>query len=413
MNKRLKEILDRKQEIRTSLQGDEDIDVKAIETELRELEDEEKKIQERREMADKIQTGEIEGRAIEMPKFEAKAEVRNLKWDKALETEEYRSAWAKDMMGMSLDEEERSFMDKVNEEYRAFTHTTDNTAILIPKTVADGIWKRAEEQSSLWTDVRKLRVRGELTLLGSDHNGDDARWYTEDEEVDTDKLGFADLNLTGCELAKAIQVTWKLRKMALPEFEAYIQTEIGERMGKSLGAAVYAGKGKPGVGDSFKPEPLGIKTALSAETDTPQIKEYADGKITYENLTGVMGGLHSAYANGTTIYANNKTIWNKLANILDARGIPLFIADVKSGGVGRIFGLTVKSDAGIPDDEILVGNLGAGYIANINEDVTMHRDEQMKKRLTDYMGYAIVDGAPRDTLAFTILVPGTADVPEV
>lgn len=402
---RIKEIEIRMAAILALLDSNDDVNVTELNTEVDALNEERSKIEARQATAAKINTGTIVTRTIEQPKGVVNVDVRNLKWDAALETEEYRSAWAKDMMGQTLEEEERSFIDKVNQEYRAFTHDTDNTAILIPKTVADGIWKRAEEQSSLWTDVRKLRVRGELTLLGSDNTGDDARWYTEDDEVDTDKLGFADLNLTGCELAKAIQVTWKLRKMALPEFESYIQTEIGERMGKSLGHAVYSGKGKPGVGDTFKPEPLGIKTALSAESGTPQVKEYADGKITYEDLTGVMGGLHSAYANGTTIYANNSTIWNKLANILDARDIPLFIADVKTGGVGRIFGLTVKSDAGIPDNEILVGNLGAGYVANINEDVTMHRDEQMKKRLTDYMGYAIVDGAPRDNLAFTILVP--------
>ncbi|MEF7566447.1 phage major capsid protein, partial [Bacillus infantis] len=82
------------------------------------------------------------------------------------------------------------------------------------------IWKRAEEQSSLWTDVRKMRVTGNLTMIKSDGKGDNARWYEEDEIVDTDQLGFGELNLTGCELAKAFQVSWKLRKMAVPQFEA-------------------------------------------------------------------------------------------------------------------------------------------------------------------------------------------------
>ncbi|MGG3452162.1 phage major capsid protein [Domibacillus aminovorans] len=407
MNKRLKEILQRKQEIRTALQGDEQIDLKAMEEELRGLDEEQKEIEKRQEIAKGIATGEIEGREIPNPLHddgEKKPEIRSMKWDAAIETEEYRTAWAKDMIGQSLSDEERETLDRVNDEYRAFTHNTTNTQILIPKTIAAGIWKRAEEQYPLWADVRKLRVTGNLTMIKSDNNSVNAKWYDEPTIVDTDQLGFGQLELTGCELAKAIQVTWKLRKMALPEFEAYITREIGDRMGISLSTAVYVGKGKPGVGDTFKPEPRGIKTVLSAEASTPQIKEYvvADG-VKFTDLTGVMAAIHSSYVNGATIYANNATIWNLLANIVDGQGRPMFMADVMAGGVGRIFGRTIKADASIPEGEILVGNVNAGYLANINEDITMYREEHVRERLTDYMGYAIVDGDVVDSKAFVIL----------
>ncbi|MEF7566444.1 hypothetical protein V4V35_26040, partial [Bacillus infantis] len=86
------------------------------------------------------------------------------------------------------------------------------------------------------------------------------------------------------------------------------------RMGKALGKGVYEGPGKPGASETFKPQPLGIKTALTAETETPGIIEYTDAP-TYKDFTTVLGGLHSSYSNGTTIYANNKTIWSLLANL--------------------------------------------------------------------------------------------------
>jgi HK97 family phage major capsid protein len=413
MNKRLKEILARKQEIRTLLQGDEDINVEEIQEELRELQEEEKKIQERREMAEKINAEEIEGREIPKPKEkeQPKAEIRNMNWNEAIDTEEYRSLWAKEMMGQTLTSEERDTFNKVNDEYRAFTHTTENSQILIPKTIAAGIWKRAEEQYPLWADVRKFRVPGNLSMLKSDGNSVDARWYTEDQTVDTDKLGFGQLDLTGCELAKAIQVTWKLKKMALAEFEAYIIREIGDRMGISLSKAVYEGKGKPGTGDTFKPEPRGIKTVLTAEADTPQILEYDETKgVEFKTLTGVMAAIHSSYVNGATIYASNSSIWNILANIVDGQGRPMFITDVQSGGVGRILGRSIKPDAAIPEGEFLIANVSAGYVANINEDITMYREDHVRERLTDYMGYAIVDGDVLDSKAFVILQAGTPTV---
>ncbi|MFL7940806.1 phage major capsid protein [Priestia megaterium] len=413
MNKRLKEILARKQEIRTLLQGDEDINVEEIQEELRGLQEEEKKIQERREMAEKINTGDLEGREIQKPKEQEqpKTEIRNMNWNDAIDTEEYRSLWAKEMMGQTLTSEERDTFNKVNDEYRAFTHTTENSQILIPKTITAGIWKRAEEQYPLWADVHKFRVPGNLSMLKSDGNSVDARWYTEDQTVDTDKLGFGQLDLTGCELAKAIQVTWKLKKMALAEFEAYIIREIGDRMGISLSKAVYEGKGKPGAGDTFKPEPRGIKTVLTAEADTPQILEYDETKgVEFKTLTGVMAAIHSSYVNGATIYASNSSIWNILANIVDGQGRPMFITDVQSGGVGRILGRSIKPDAAIPEGEFLIANVSAGYVANINEDITMYREDHVRERLTDYMGYAIVDGDVLDSKAFVILQTGTPEV---
>ena len=407
---RLKEIMDRKAEIRSMLEGEEEVNVKEVQEELRQLQEEEQKIIEKRQLAESINVGQVEAREIPKPKEEAqpKAEVRNMKWNEAIETQEYRSAWAKDMMGQNLSNEERELFNKVNDEYREFTHTTSNTQVLIPKTVAAGIWRRAEEQYPLWADVRKMRVTGTLSMLRSDGNAVDARWYTEDQKVDTDKLGFGTMELTGCELAKAIQVTWKLKKMALPEFEAYIIREIGDRMGISLSTAVYTGKGKPGSGQTFKPEPYGIKTRLAAESGTPQVKTYS-GDISYRDLTGVMSGIHSSYVNGAVIYANNSTIWNQLANIVDEMGRPLFVADVQAGGVGRIFGKTIKPDAGMPDGEIMLANVDAGYIANINEDITMYREEHVRERLTDYMGYAIVDGDVVDSKAFVILSDGTPE----
>ncbi|QNG60385.1 phage major capsid protein [Bacillus sp. PAMC26568] len=411
MNKRLKEILDRKAAIGTELRSENQIDeaaMKAYEDEIRELDKEAAEIRARYDLAEKINAGNVEARQIpnpaDQPPASEKPDLRNMKWDEAFATNEYRSAWLKTMIGASMSAEEREAMDYVNDEYRAFTHNTENTQILIPKTVAAGIWKRAEEEYPLWADVRKFNVKGNLSMIKSAGNSANAKWYDEEDVVDTDQLGFGQLDLTGCELAKAVQVTWKLKKMGLQEFEAYIIREIGDRMGIALSTAVYVGRGKPGAGDTFKPEPRGIKTVLEAEASTPQVKAYAEADgVKFADLTGLMATLHSSYVNGATIYANNATIWNTLANIVDGQGRPMFIADVQAGGVGRILGRSIKPDAAIPEGEILVGNVNAGYVANINEDITMYREDHVRERLTDYMGYAIVDGDVLDSKAFVIL----------
>lgn len=314
----------------------------------------------------------------------------------------YLNAWAKNMMGMTLEGEEKQVFDKVNNEYRNQVQTAQEHAVLIPETVRDGIWREAGELHPILGDVRMTFVPGDLTILREEDSGDDAEWYDENTEVKDSDFAVGELNLTGCELAKNIPISWKLRKMSIPDFIAYITTLLAEKMGAALAKAIVSGKGKPGAGDSFKPEPRGIVTALEAESGTPQIVEFVE-KLDYEDLTKAMGLIKSAYKSGAAIYAKSNTIWNVLANLKDQTGRPLFIPDVTAGGVGRIFGLPVKEEDAVNEGEILIGNVGRGYAMNVNENMTIYTEEHIKKRYTDYMGYAIVDGDVLTNKAFALI----------
>ncbi len=322
------------------------------------------------------------------------------------ETKVYENAWAKFMQGMKLDENEQAIFNKINAQFKnEYTHDTGDIATLIPETVVAGIWKRAEEMYPLLGDVKKYNVRGTLVINKHDLiEAGDAAWYDEDTPTADEKNVFGQLVLSGCELAKAITITWKLRAMATEDFIPFIKNELGERVGVALGTAIAQGKGKPAQGDTFKPEPLGIETALLAETGTPQVVNY-DGtdELDYAKMTEAIAKLHSSYLPGTVIYANNATIWTKLANIVDENGRPIFIPDATSGGVGRMFGFTVKADAGVSEGSIIIGNPGEAYILNTNEPMSIATEEHVKARTVDYAVYTIVDGAPLDTKAFALI----------
>ena len=407
--KRLQEIEARLAEIRAQLRGEGEVDLDALEKEIAELEAERAQLIRRQEMANRAADGMMPGlRTVEGT--EAEGRSAESAGEGFAEPAEYRDAWAAAMLGRTMAEAQRSVYENTNAQYRAYTHTTENTAVLIPETVVAGIWKRAAESYPLWADVRKFNVRGTLTM--KKHTGisaGDAAWYDEGTATADEQNAFGEFSLTGCELAKAVTVSWKLRAMAIPEFIAFIEAEIGERMGVALGNAVYSGKGQPGVGDSFKAEPYGIKTALLAETNTPQVVTYtAANGIAAADLRAAVAKLHSSYTNKAAWYANNATVWTDLAEIKDGEGRPIFIADqAKQGAVGRMFGLPVKVDAGVAAGEVLIGAAYDGYVANIQEDMTMHTEEHVKARATDYMGYAIVDGNVLDSQAFGLVKAST------
>jgi HK97 family phage major capsid protein len=329
-------------------------------------------------------------------------EETTVKDEKVDKKTQYLNAWAKVMQGHKLDKAEQEIFNAKKIEFsNAYTHSTTNTAVLIPETVVAGIWKRAEEMYPFLGDAKKFNISGTLTL--KKHNGikaGDAKFYTEGTPTEDEENEFGEIKLAGHELAKAITVTWKLRSMATEEFIPFIIAELGERVGIAMGTASYSGNGTN--------EPEGVETALIAEAAKPQIVTYNPDAttpipLTYAKLVLTISKIHSSYLSGCAIYAKNSTIWTELATLLDDNGRPLFIPDVTSGGVGRMFGMVVKPDAGISNKNILIGNPNAGYIINTNEPMSVATEEHVKARTVDYAAYTIVDGAVLDNKAFALI----------
>ncbi|QKE71871.1 phage major capsid protein [Arthrobacter citreus] len=325
------------------------------------------------------------------------------------EQEVYTNAWAKNMMGQKLDANELEVFDKVNKEFNnAYTHDTGNSGVLIPTTVAAGIFARAEEMYPLFADAKKFAVQGKLSIKKHvSIDAGDANWYSESTVTADEQNTFGELVLDGHELSKAITVSWKLKSMAMSEFIPYIINELGERCGVALGVSAAKGNGSS--------QPEGIETALLAEVGKPQVVTYDPDHATtpvplsYDKVAQAIGKIHSSYLNGSAIYANNATIWNRLATLTDDVGRPLFIPDVTAGGVGRMFGMVVKPDAGLTAGNIIIGNPSKGYVVNVNEPLSILQEDHVKARTTDYVAYGIVDGGVLDNKAFALI----QDVPTV
>lgn len=308
----------------------------------------------------------------------------------------YEKVFAKAVLGKSLDNKEIEVLNAVNQRVNAeFTHTTLNTGVVIPETVIMGIYARAEEDYPFLADVKKYQIEGTLKLPR--HTGivdGDADWYDEDTPTRDEENAFAEFTLFGHELSKAVTVTWKLKTMAVDAFIPYLINELGERVGVALGNAVVTGDGDR--------KAYGVITRLEAQEGTPQIVPYTDG-ATYENLTALIGRVHSTLVNGSAFYANNATIWGVLANIVDGNGRPMFIADARGEQIGRLFGFPVKADAAVPPGDVLFGNANKGYILNRALETQIVTEDHAKARKTDYVAYTIVDGDVFEYDAFALL----------
>lgn len=321
---------------------------------------------------------------------------------KAWESDNYKYAWAKNLMNLPMNDAEKEAFRLVNE---AYTHTTGNTGVVIPKTVTAGIWEKAGKLYPYFENISKTYINGVLAMI-QEETSSDAGWYEEDTKTEDGKEEFKEYTLSGCELSRAVTISWKLREMAIDDFIPYIQRKMAKKMGAAAGYGATHGKGSTAV--PGKPEPTGVVTALLAESSTPQVVEYANGTDpTWKDITTTRGKIESGYGEELKLYANSTTIWNKIANITDKNGRAIFIPDPTTGGY-RVLGMEVKEDASMQDGEILISNAAEGYHMNVNKEMSMTTEDHVKDRKTDYCGYAIMDGNVVTTKAHALLKEAAA-----
>lgn len=311
----------------------------------------------------------------------------------------YEDVFAKVALQRDLNEDEINLFNEMNPE-NVYTHNTTNTEIVIPETVIGGIIDTMKELHPILADVVPTRIKGTVKYVKrTGIPAGDADYYDEATPTADEENKFGELTLNGKELSKAVTVTWKLQAMAVADFIPFITRELGERMGVAKAKAFVKGKG-----DAKYPQ--GVVTAIEAEESTPQKVSYKADGLTYKDITAAMAKIKSGYVSGAKIYANNATVWGTLANLMDGQGRPLFIPDVTTGGVGRIFGIPVMEEDAMGDGEILIGNMAAGYKENISEDIKLVTENHAKARTTDFVGYEVHDGGVIDEKAFAYLVKG-------
>lgn len=338
-------------------------------------------------------TAKIEDKALENKKPEEVANLKKVEEVKDVATPKYEDVFAKILLGRELDPQDKVAYEKVNNV--AYTHQVANQPILIPETTMAGILGMIEEQHPFYGAIRKLNVRGNLTI--KQHvsvDAGDASFVDEGTPAEDEKNTFVEITLTGFEVAKLVRVSFMLDAMSIEEFIPYIQQEIADRVGRMLGKAIFSGTGVK--------QPKGVLTVLSEQSGTPQVVT-ATGAIKYADLTNLRSKLVSQFATGAKFYAKSTTVWNDLATVVDGTGRPIFIREVVDGGVGTIFGIPVVEDDGVPEGEVVLGNPAAGVIQNTNRPFTIQTETSIVDRETRYQGYAIIDWAVTYTQAFAHL----------
>lgn len=363
IEKRLDEIAERKVEIRGILESDETVDLDAINEELRQLEEEEKELRKRQEIAKGIQYGTIQARTIETMKVETASEQRLVdKYD----TVEYRKAF--------MDYVLRGAKSDVLEFRADQTTGLGDIGAVIPTTILNRIVERMKEYGQIWNRVTKTAIQGGVQIPVSTAKPK-ATWVAAGTMADKQKKEVKGTIMFGYhKLQVRVAVELVAGTVAMPVFEATISDNIAEAMVSALDEAIISGSGEG--------EPLGIVK----HTNIPagQIVEVTAADFAkYKTWASLMGRIPRRYRSGTVLIMNDGD-WNThIVGMVDNNGQP--IARVTYGLDGtiqeRFLGREVipvedllpSIDAAEADDVVAILVRLSDYMVNSNMAITYRR----------------------------------------
>ena len=392
----LKEIEERKTELLNKIaeaKNQEELSelreqVEAINKEVPEQEQKEEKSEEiskeeeRKLIADTENLEQRSVKASNLTKIGGNQEMGEEERKFTIADKEYRSAWAKKLMGLSEDkfteDEKRALGDAVTTTATTFVASTadtqgiNNGGLFIPTSVRMDLMELIEQESPIFRDARKLQVSGNVDLPYL-FAADDANWYTELTDTVNEGMEFKNMQLTGWELAKDIVITWKLEEMAVESFIAFILEELNNKMGKAIINAVIYGDGSN--------KPTGVTNGL-----TPITPEQNDTVI--DRVLKVFKALSDEARIGAKVYISNDVNLDIVSYKDDNRNYP-FLA-----GVPSVKGFTIEVDPYLKNKDILAGNM-KNYIFNEITPMRVDKEKTVKGRKTLYGGYGIYDGKAR------------------
>lgn len=386
--KRRLEIEKRRKELREMLKAP-DADLDAIEKESGELSAELDTI-ERKERALKALRDNPEEGGDPVPpapqerKFERKT---------VLGTKEYRSAFAKTLMGLPLDETEQRALGvaltTTDSEFVAASESVDginNGGLFIPQDLNLALMQEISQVSPIFNDIDKLSVPGVLSLpyLKEAPKAEIHKKGKEAESNTDAQAQWADLKLNLLEISVTIRVSWKLEKMSVDGFMSYLQSQIIEQVRDEKVTNVIYGK-EDG-------ELVGIMTAA--------IKgEYTGSFLDAAPLA--LAKLPKKRKIGAKFYVSNSIV-EEISFTKDNNGNYIY-TPINSAGIKSLATYQVEVDPYLNDGDFILGNLKRHYKLNTVEVCSLSVDRSGKKRANDYTAYEIVGGnlQPNTVVGYT------------
>ncbi|MDK9863640.1 phage major capsid protein [Staphylococcus equorum] len=397
-NSSLEEIETRAGEIKGTIENDPDADVTKLNVEIEGLNQAKANIKDKENNEGKGD-GNVQQRSynpITGGQIRGQLELNK---DTIFESNEYRSAFFKTMLGQDLSNLEQSAFNiaqEVEQRAEGFASSSNSSAVL-PEQTLNEVISKARTQGGLISHVRNFNIPTKVRIpIGTPTAK--GQWHQEGQEVQAEHPDTVSIQFEGNEIIKVFSISVKAQTMSISAFEQYLVQELTQAVVETIDYALVNGTGTD--------QGQGILTGIT--WDTSNTVELTGA---YTDFTKALALMQRGYNAGAKFAMSNATLYNTVYGVMDANQRPIFIQDAQNESVGYIFGKEVILDDHIEDGTILLGNFQyAGF--NLPQGIALEKSTESSFRsgLIDFRAMAIADCKPLVDEAFVKLAAATPEV---
>ena len=375
-----------------------ELNAEQLEARLAELTDETSE-----EKRDALDNDALEERINEMEAIRVELEAR-----KAAAAEEARQAEnaAQNTGKPIIETEERKMFEVNSAEYRDFwlrklqgnltpeertgeTYTSGNSNA-VPTLVADKFFEKMKKLAPMLSEITLMQVAGNLKFV-AEGTRNAASKHTENTDGSAAADTTVSVTLGGFEFMKLIKISRTAKLMSVDAFENWIVEMLAGDIARAIDNYI--------INDGTN--------GIAALTWTSNENQIVATSYAYGDVCNLIALLPAAYDADAKFLTNKKTLYTKIAAIVDSVGNPIFVPNTIDGVGGRLMGFPVIVDDYV---ETTASSLYLGkftdVVGNLSEGIHVDADESagFNSNSIVYRGIAVFDSKPAKGDAIVRLV---------
>lgn len=311
------------------------------------------------------------------------------------DTEEYRSAFYKTLLGQKLNDTETraySVAQKLTESRAIGFNSSSDSAAVLPTSTLNEVLSKARTLGGLLGEARAFSMPTKISVPIATP-ATKAAWHIEGLPVEGEKIELDAVTFDGYEILKVFSISAKVRTMSISAFESYLVDELSNCVMETIADALVNGDGSS--------KGTGIEKGITWDNQKVEYSETA----TYADVVATVAKLKRGYSQGAKWAMNNSTFYRVFYGMVDGNKRPIFVPDPRNDTIGKILGFDVIIDDNIADDTAYLGNFSKYLGYNLPQGITIEssRESSFKSGLIDYRALAIADTKPLVADAFVKL----------
>ena len=324
-----------------------------------------KDLEQRKQTALELNEGKAPEKIIETRKEEKKMEI-----EKMLDhsSEEYRSAWLKNLQGKELNEVEKRVL-------------TGGTSAL-PAATANKIVEILVDTVPLLGEIELFRMPGSISI-GVEVTAPGATPEAAGGSVTDSTAELRQVTLNGYNMNAFLSIGADLAQQAVPAFEDWLTRKLADAVGNKIEDLIVNGDG---VGD-----PKGIELYAAWDDSNETAVDWDGASLDVGDIDKAIGILPAKYDKDAKFLMSKKTFFNNVANLTDVNNLKVVER------IGRDFyvrGYPVIFSSYVTTDDIFFGDFKRGMVGNLSSDIKVEKQRNLRNNAWDFLGWAVFDCQP-------------------